>query len=425
MSSAENTAESKPAFLRSSPLRTLLLAVAITAAQIALAALSGKGATWTERYMSLCTWDGGWYSDIVDRGYHISSPLTASNVAFFPAYPLLARTLAQVTNLSTPTALLVTSQLAALGFWWALLRILRRWQVGPTVTLAAVMLMFSHPGAFYFVVSYAESLFLLALVLFIACGRRARRSFLWMLVAAAAGYLMSATRVVGAPLAAIPALWAWQDFRALQTEARGIVARALRMWPHAFVAIATASGAISFFIFCAVRFGHWDQYVRSRAAGWGVVKTDYSATFQLEHLRIFVPRFADDFISPIDIGHLNVAFLILGLILIPLIDYLLRRRGHLTGIDERIVLYVAAWVLFFVGAAGSGLPQQSYVGYIRYSLPNSVLLVLALAHAHRHSRFRDAPLPLAVQVAIFLAAAICLGLQLQFCSRYTHGVMVG
>jgi hypothetical protein len=40
-------------------------------------------------------WDSGWYLDIALNGYALRGPIetTQSNVAFFPLYPLLIRTL--------------------------------------------------------------------------------------------------------------------------------------------------------------------------------------------------------------------------------------------------------------------------------------------------------------------------------------------
>jgi hypothetical protein len=95
----------------------ILLALAITACQIVFATLSARGDSWESRYISLWTWDGGWYADILENGYRASDPLVtaghSSNVAFFPAYPVAARGVMKVLGLSPGLSLLVTAQLAA------------------------------------------------------------------------------------------------------------------------------------------------------------------------------------------------------------------------------------------------------------------------------------------------------------------------
>ncbi len=137
--------------------RSLLLALAITATQVIFATMCARGFAWNDRYLSLWTWDGGWYADILEKGYRSTDPpdpinLT-SNVAFFPAYPLLARAVQQLTGFSVPFSLLLTSQLAAFVFWWALLRQLRDWKVASSVSATGIMIIFCHPTAFYMIVT--------------------------------------------------------------------------------------------------------------------------------------------------------------------------------------------------------------------------------------------------------------------------------
>lgn len=78
------------------------------------------------------------------------------------------------------------------------------------------------------------------------------------------------------------------------------------------------------------------------AAGWGAAKTDYAAIFQAENFHVFVPGFADDFISALDISHLYMALLILSLVAAPAVDCWLSRRGTLGGFSERAPSYLTA-----------------------------------------------------------------------------------
>src|SRR4051794_12578006 len=65
--------------------------------------VSASSASFGEVYETLFRADGFWYASIVDRGYVSTVPPTpqdkeSSNVAFFPAYPLAARTIKALTG---------------------------------------------------------------------------------------------------------------------------------------------------------------------------------------------------------------------------------------------------------------------------------------------------------------------------------------
>ncbi len=416
------------------------LAIAITAAQIVVAMLCGRGETWFDRYMSLYIFDGGWYANIVHYGYNAGG-YPQANIAFFPGYPVTAGLVRWAFGLSTPIALLVTSQLAAVLFWWALIRMLKGWQVAGGLITAVVMLVFCQPGAFYLVVPYSESIFIASLLILVSFGSRAGQSVRFMIIAAAGGYLLSATRIVGAPLAMLPAIWAWADHQRAGGDRWRVANLARTLWKHSVVSLATAFGGISFFIYCAVRWGQWDAYMQARVVGWGAPKTVLWAILLPENFRLFLPRFsngdvvrpgpggvmmpyADYFISATDVSHVYLAILLICLIMIPAIDGWLAWRGRLPGFLQRSAFYLAAWLLLSISAVGSSVSLQSYTGFIRYGLYPFTLVVIALAHAHAHSRFRDQPLPGGAMVPIFLAGAISLALQMQFCWRYAREVLL-
>src|SRR5207302_7652761 len=104
--------------------KAISIALAITAAQVTVAVgfLAPEG-PFSYRYESLVQHDSYWFANIVNRGYRTIVPpinhkvMEVSNVAFFPAYPALAAALRYAFNLETDTALLLTAQAAAWGFW--------------------------------------------------------------------------------------------------------------------------------------------------------------------------------------------------------------------------------------------------------------------------------------------------------------------
>src|SRR5205823_7027127 len=105
-------------------------------------------------------------------------------------------------NIDTGTALLITAQLAAWGFWIYFFLFCKRWNISPGLQICGALLIAAHPAAFFLIADYSESLFLMALLGFIywstAEGRYAK---FW---AAVHGIVMSATRIVGIVCAAFP-----------------------------------------------------------------------------------------------------------------------------------------------------------------------------------------------------------------------------
>src|SRR5438270_2874364 len=91
------------------------------------------------RYQSLVQHDGYWFANILDRGYQTIVPpinhkvMEVSNVAFFPAYPTLAALVRALSGVETETALLITAQIAAWGFWTYFFLFCRRWKISPTL----------------------------------------------------------------------------------------------------------------------------------------------------------------------------------------------------------------------------------------------------------------------------------------------------
>src|SRR5256885_11978881 len=211
------------------------------------------------RYQSLVQHDGFWFANIIERGYQTTVPpinhkvMEVSNVAFFPAYPVLAAVVRSVFRVETETALLIAAQLAAWGFWTYFFLFCERWKLSLTLRLLGTFAIVAHPAAFFLIAGYSESLFLMALVGFIywsgAEGRTAR------FLQALHGIVMSATRVVGIPCAAYPVVRdvfknGWSTLRDPRCWFRSYGGAILAM-------IAALFGAISFFTYCQLRWGRW------------------------------------------------------------------------------------------------------------------------------------------------------------------------
>src|SRR5215831_17917265 len=273
----------------------LLAGCAVTLLQVVMAvALLAPEEPVADRYSALVQHDSYWFMNIIDRGYQSIVPpmdykvMEVSNVAFFPAYPAIAALLRNAFNISTGTALLITAQLAGWGFWTYFFLFCRRWKVPRSLQICGTVLILANPTAFFLIAAYSESLFLMALLGFIywttAEGRTAR------ILAATHGVVMSATRIVGIVCAAFPLVRS-----AFQTGWHGL--REPRKWLRenraaVVLTFVAASGGIAFFVLCQLRWGHWDLYMRTQAAGWGIVP-DYLAVVRLESYRWLVPALND------------------------------------------------------------------------------------------------------------------------------------
>ena len=202
---------------RTRPLtRSLLLlraagaGLVLTLIPILLGMVLSRESFGSAAYLSLCRWDGGWYTTIADYGYHEYPewrPGLQTNLAFFPAYPLLGRGIHWLTGLSFPFALLLGAQLASWGFWALLIHILQERKIPPGVIVASVLFLWTQPAAFYLVVAYSESLFLLALLAFVVGCEQPKPG--WSFLGGMAGLVMTATRLVGIPLAFYPLARGW------------------------------------------------------------------------------------------------------------------------------------------------------------------------------------------------------------------------
>lgn len=383
----------------------LLAGFAVTLLQIVLAVgLLAPDEPLTARYFALVQHDSYWFVNIIDRGYQTVVPpvdqkvMEISNVAFFPAYPAIAALLRSVFSINSGTALLITAQLAAWGFWSYFFLLCNRWNVPPVLQVGGTLLILTHPASFFLIAAYSESLFLAALLGFIywstAKGRTAR------VLAGLHGIVMSAARIVGIVCAAFPVVRS-----IFQHGWRGLLKP--RKWLHhnrAAVAltIVAAGGAVAFFAFCQLRWGHWDLYMLTQAAGWGI-KPDYFAVFRLESYRWLVP--APN--NPIEASQMSMtlgAVLLVGILICEVVPAL-RRRACLS---LRLGIYFCAAVIYYLSVSGVACVDMESM--LRYQFCAYALIVLAFLNFLR--QFRTPPgwvrASAIAAVALISAAGFCV-----------------
>ena len=397
-------------------LRAVLVGFLITVAQLALVlGLLAPEGPFSYRYASLVQHDSYWFANIIDRGYQTIVPpvnhkvMEVSNVGFFPAYPALAAALRYGFGLETDTALLITAQAAAWGFWSYFFLFCERWNLSPALQIMGTLAIAAHPAAFFLIAAYSESLFLMALFGFLYWSSSSTRaSQIW---AGLHGMLMSATRIVGIPCAAYPVVQSlfengWSTLRRpvtwLKTHTRAIA-----------ITVASTFGAVLFFVYCQLRWGHWDMYMLTQSAGWGIVP-DYLAVLRRTSYHWLWPALND----PTEASQMAMTVGALLFVLVGVCELLpaLRRR---TNWQTRIGIYLCAVIIYFLSVSGVACVEMESM--LRYQFCAHTLIVLAFLHFLR--QFRPPPIPLRALGAVVVALGSAAGLSVQgwYVWNFTRG----
>ena len=384
-------------------LRPLFAGLIITLLQLAMAiGLLAPEVSFSERYATLVQHDSYWFMNIVDRGYQTIVPpvdhkvMEVSNVAFFPAYPAIAAAFRYVLNVSAGTALLISAQLAAWGFWSYFFLFCRRWNISPALQICGALLITAHPASFFLIAAYSESLFLMALLGFIYWSTTKGR--LAKFLAAVHGVVMSATRIVGIVCAAFPLVLAF-----FQTGWRRLLEP--ETWfrkgkPAMGMTLLASFGALGFFTYSQLRWGHWDIYMLTQAAGWGIVP-DYLAVFKPSSYRWFVPALND----PTEASQMSMTMGALLCVGIAACELSFRRRA---GLPLRAGIYFCALVIYYLSV--SGVASVDMESMLRYEFCVHALIVLALLNFL--SQFHTPPVLVRAfgiaAVALLSAAGLCV-----------------
>ena len=267
----------------------------------------------------------------------------------------------------------------------------------------------AHPAAFFLIAGYSESLFLMGLIGFMywstANGRVAK------ILAALHGIAMSGTRIVGIPCAAFPVV---QSVFAKGAERVRQPLLWLRLHlPAIGLMMAATLGAVFFFLFCQLRWGHWDMYMLTQTAGWGITP-DYLAIFKPASYRWLLPALND----PTEASQMamTVGGLILVLVVICEAIVAIRHRTHWQG---RVGFYFCAAVVYFVSVSGVACVEMESM--LRYQFCVHALIVLAFLNFLR--QFRNPPLLVRAlgMAGVALGSAAGLGVQGWYVWNFTRG----
>jgi hypothetical protein len=399
-----------------SPFHPLLAGLVLTVAQILIAVcLLAPEGPFSYRYSTLIQHDGYWFMNIVNRGYATIVPpinhkvMEVSNVAFFPAYPALASFLGHALNLEASTALLVISQIAAWGFWTYFFLFCKRWNLSPTLQFFGAMSIFAHPAAFFLIAGYSESLFLVGLIGFIYwSGAQGRSAKLW---AALHGIVMSATRIAGVICAAYPIV-----VKAFREGWNGI--RDWRSWWSRYrstfaLTTAAASGALLFFVYCQIRWGHWDMYMLTQSAGWGIT-ADYLAVFKPSGYRWLFPALN----NPREMSQMAMTLGALLFLVIAICESLpfIRRQS---AFANRVGIYFCAAAIYYISVSGVACVDMESM--LRYEFCAHAIIVLAFLHLFANIRVPSVLVRALAMGTMVLISAIGFSVQGWYVWNFTRG----
>jgi hypothetical protein len=394
----------------------VLAALAITAVQIFLACACTGAPSLPEGYEKLCNWDTGWYEGIVDYGYYspaVPTPGDHGNVAFFPGYPLCARLVKWATGLPSDHTMLLTAQLACAGFWTYLLLFFQRWGVPLGAAVTGVLIVASHPAAFFLVAGYSEALFVMTMLGFFYWSSADSRAGLAL--AALHGFVMTSTRLVGAPLVVVPLLQGLLD----SPEGGSAWQRCRRLLPLAGIAAVAGCGVLAYFAYCHFRFGHWDLYMQNAHVGWGA-EADYLAIFHAKTYHVRWPwRWVDHgYIAPWWFDRLAVVAVLGIQAILMCLEWGLARSRSDTGWRWRTGLYTAVVLLWYLNVAGRSCLDFS--GMIRYA--HTMLVLFVMAAAHLVGRVGPPPRRVGIGLVALLGPWVAFGLvtQMVFVWRFAH-----
>jgi hypothetical protein len=373
-----------------------------------------------DAYRSLFQWDSIWYGKIAEQGYPDTVPVENEEMArggFFPGFPLLARWLIRLTGLSLHTGLVLTAQFACWGFWTVVVLFFQRWRVPTPLAIAGTVAIFVQPCAFFLVTGYSESLFLLSVIGFLFCA--SKPGPLGWALAVPFGFLMTATRIVGLPLAMCPLFLAGLTLLANEGEVRKTWLA--RLTAAAALTFLASLGGLLFFAFCQLRYGHWDMYMINQKLGWGV-EPDYLAVFNPEIYRLYRPSFVGWFINPDYMSAMCVPATIWLVLLLLLVESRLAKKLPAHSWHQRAGFYLCAALMFYISI--SGLANRGMISMIRYTFCVHVMLILAVVHLLAVYPLARGWLRTAVFSAGALAATACAICQFMFIHFYTHGEWV-
>jgi hypothetical protein len=195
-------------------------------------------------------WDALWYSSIAEHGYQYAGEREATNVAFFPLFPLVNGVIMHVTGLPVEVSGAIVSTVLTLFACIALYKLTIGETDDPSTAQRAVLYLIAFPAAYYLAIGYSEALYLLCVL---GAFYFARRGQWWW--SGAVAFLTGLTRLHGA-LLIVPLGYEWlrQSFAQAGRQPGGVADP--RPPRASIVAVFGAPlGALAFNLYLNAQFG--------------------------------------------------------------------------------------------------------------------------------------------------------------------------
>jgi len=380
----------------------------------------------------LCKWDCGWYESIARQGY--VSPIPPlfqdsehSNVAFFPAYPLLGRAAALLFGISFSAALPLVSILCALLVSIALARLLVNETLGSRLSRFGILI--AYPASFYLFVAYSEALYLAAMLggtaILLARLERGMEHGSGLRTGSLilAGVALGGTRLTGFIIPGF--LFLAAILLALKTAKL----RDRVLTRTAIFVGGAAAGTAAFFAFCAVRFGVWNLYFWQLAIGWYkefspmkafalLVNAPFAPSLNFEVLLHESRHLSWMLITTILIGSIYAGFRAIF------------TARHAYRIADRPVFFrcflvFAAIAHFFIVVCGDAGPWDHWGNGLRYPMPTVYLLAVAWRDEWTPAFIRERPLIRTLAwTATLVVLAFLFALQVGYLGRFIRNEWV-
>jgi hypothetical protein len=209
----------------------------------------GTPSVWPDT--PLIRWDAGHYLYIMQHGYPSDNPKSDA-IAFFPAYPLLARPLARW--MSDEVALVVTNNVASFVGILFFHAWCRKRTDGRTA-FWCILLFSVYPLSMFLSAGYADGLLFLCVAVIFCLLERQR-----VYTAACFSALATATRPTGLPVAAVVLMWTF-----VHGPRGSWMRRLIRLVP---IGIISVSGLMAFQVYLWHRYHRPDAFFAVQS-NWG------------------------------------------------------------------------------------------------------------------------------------------------------------
>jgi hypothetical protein len=198
--------------------------------------------SWSEAaFTTWYRWDAIWYGSIARDGYQYFGEREASNVAFFPGFPLLNGAVSRAIDLPVEVSGPIVSTLLTLIAAWLLYRLTLRETNDDDTARRSIVYWLAFPAAYYLALGFSEALYTVATLAAFTLAREGKWGWSGLVA-----FIAGLTRLHGA-LLIVPL--AYEYLRQQRWQWRSVFK------PQAVSTLGAPLGVLAFFGYLGVQFG--------------------------------------------------------------------------------------------------------------------------------------------------------------------------